>query len=117
MNDEVRPHNEAATEAPQSTAIPPAGQPAAGQPPGAQPRVRFDTSNLKSSYCNVCNATSTREEVVVNFGINQTWDMQQRDLDVQLLHRVILSPYAAKRLHDLLGKLIKEHESRYGELR
>lgn len=122
MNDDARPSGEAASEAPQSSAVPPVaqaqtGQPVPGQPPGAQPRVRFDTSNLKSSYCNVCNATSTREEVVINFGINQTWDMQQRDLDVQLHHRVILSPYAAKRLHDLLGKLLKEHETRYGELR
>jgi hypothetical protein len=90
---------------------------AAPPPPSGQPRVRFDTSNLKSSYCNVCNATSTREEVVINFGINQTWDMQQRDLEVQLQHRIILSPHAAKRLYDLLGKLVQEHEARYGELR
>jgi hypothetical protein len=102
--------------APAAQPASPAAQ-AAPPPPSGQPRVRFDTSNLKSSYCNVCNATSTREEVVINFGINQTWDMQQRDLEVQLQHRIILSPHAAKRLYDLLGKLVQEHEARYGDLR
>lgn len=78
------------------------------------PRVRFDTSELKSSYCNVCNATSTREEVVLNFGINESWDREQGDVAVRLTHRIIVSPYAAKRLHDLLSKLLAEHETRYG---
>jgi hypothetical protein len=82
-----------------------------------QQNVKLDTSNLKSSYCNVCNATSTREEVVLNFGINQNWDLAQRDLDISLQHRIILSPHAAKRLQDLLNKLLSEHETRYGELK
>jgi hypothetical protein len=84
---------------------------------GAQQKLRFDTANIKSTYCNVCNATSTREEVVINFGVNKTWDMGNRDLEVQLEHRIILSPPAAKRLHEMLTKLITEHETRYGELR
>ncbi len=82
-----------------------------------QQKLRFDTSNIKSTYCNVCNATSTREEVVVNFGVNKTWDMGSRDLEVQLEHRIILSPPAAKRLQEMLTKLIEEHETRYGPLR
>jgi hypothetical protein len=82
-----------------------------------QPRVRWLTADVKSSYCNVANATSTREEVVINFGVNQNWDRQQRDFDIQLLHRIILSPFAAKRLQELLSKLIAEYETRHGELR
>jgi len=82
-----------------------------------QPRVRWLTADVKSSYCNVANATTTREEVVVNFGVNQNWDRQQRDFDIQLLHRIILSPFAAKRLQELLSKLIAEYETRYGELK
>ncbi len=87
---------------------------------GATPetaRVRWNTAQLKSSYCNVANATSTREEVVLNFGINQNWDRMQKEFEIELQHRVILSPFAAKRLSDLLGKLIKEYETRYGELK
>ncbi|MDV4164406.1 DUF3467 domain-containing protein [Rhizobium leguminosarum] len=80
------------------------------------PPVRLNTANLKSTYCNVCNATSTREEVVLNFGTNHNWDRPQRDLEIELHHRIVLSPFAAKRLRDLMTKLIDEHERRYGEL-
>ena len=82
-----------------------------------QARVRWNTAQLKSSYCNVANATSTREEVVLNFGVNQNWDRMQQEFEIELQHRIILSPFAAKRLSDLLGKLIKEYETRYGELK
>jgi Protein of unknown function (DUF3467) len=100
-----------------SAAQSPAGQPAAaGADPKAQQKVRFDSSNIKSTYCNVCNATSTREEVVINFGVNKNWDMGGPDLEVQLEHRIILSPFAAKRLQDLLVRLIAEHEQRHGKL-
>ena len=82
-----------------------------------QARVHWNTTQLKSSYCNVANATSTREEVVLNFGVNQNWDRMQKEFEIELQHRIILSPFAAKRLSDLLGKLIKEYETRYGELK
>jgi hypothetical protein len=82
----------------------------------AQQQVKLDMSQLKSSYCNVANVTSTREEVVLNFGINQNWDLGQKAMDVELLHRVILSPFAAKRLNNMMTKLLQEYESRYGAL-
>jgi hypothetical protein len=80
--------------------------------------VKFDTAALKSSYCNVCNGSSTREEVVLNFGINTTWDRAASEdrLDVALHHRIIMSPHAAKRVRDMLVRLIEEHEARYGKL-
>jgi hypothetical protein len=101
---------------PTTAPIPAASQPAAAPRDGAQPRVRFDNSQIKSDYCNVCNATSTREEVVINFGVNQTWDTGAAELEVKMLHRIILSPFAAKRLQELLTRLINEHEARYGTL-
>jgi hypothetical protein len=79
-------------------------------------KVHFDTSDLKSSYCNVCNGTSTREEVVLNFGVNTTWDQQRDKLEVALTHRIVMSPHAAKRVRDMMVRLIDEHESRYGKL-
>lgn len=78
--------------------------------------VKLDTSQMKSSYCNVANANSTREEVVLHFGVNQSWDLQQKEMDVELLHRIILSPFAAKRLQTMLTKLLSEYETRYGAL-
>lgn len=54
---------------------------------------------------------------MLNFGVNQNWDRMQQEFEIELQHRIILSPFAAKRLSDLLGKLIKEYETRYGELK
>ena len=87
--------------------------------PGKRQTLRFRTENLKSSYCNMCNATSTRVEVVLNFGLNQNWDQptaQPEVLEVDLQHRVVLSPFAAKRLSEALGKLVADYEARYGKL-
>jgi hypothetical protein len=84
-----------------------------------QSALRFRTENLKSSYCNMCNATSTKEEVVLNFGINQTWDQpgaNPGELEVDLQHRVILSPFAAKRLSEALAQLVRDYEERHGKL-
>lgn len=91
--------------------------PNAASAAGAQPQIRLSTTNLKSTYCNMCNANTTREEVVLNFGVNQNWDRGQGDLDVALEHRIILSPFAAKRLSQMLTKLVEEYEGRYGELK
>jgi hypothetical protein len=97
----------------------------AGQSPGGtaqagsapQPQIRIDTSNLKSTYCNVCNGTSTREEVVLTFGVNQDWDLAPQTREIHLHHRIILSPFAAKRLQELITTLVKEHEARHGVLK
>lgn len=83
---------------------------------GADRKVKLNTTRMKSSYCNVCNATSTREEVVVNFGLNQSWDRSGGDLEIDIEHRVILSPHAAAKLRDVLDELIGEYEGRYGPL-
>ena len=84
---------------------------------GAQsPKVRWDTSNVKSAYANVCSVTSTREEVVLNFGVNKTWERGAQEVEIELTNRLILSPFAAKRLATMLSKLIGEYENRYGTL-
>jgi hypothetical protein len=89
----------------------------AGEQSGQQVKVHWNTQHLKSSYANFCNATSTREEVVLNFGVNQNWERTPAEMDIELEHRIVLSPFAAKRLNQLLSKLITEYESRYGELK
>jgi Protein of unknown function (DUF3467) len=82
----------------------------------AQLQVKWDDSNMKSSYANVCNAMSTREEVVLMFGVNQAWHAGQKEVTIQLTDRIILSPHAAKRLSVLLGNIVKQHEERFGNL-
>lgn len=82
-----------------------------------QPKVKWNAANLKSSYCNFCNANSTREEVVLNFGVNSSWDRGGSEMEIDLAHRIVLSPFATKRLNEVLGNLIKEYEARYGEMK
>jgi hypothetical protein len=79
-------------------------------------KIRWDDSAMKSSYANVCNVSSTREEVVMLFGVNQAWNRGQKDVTIQLTDRIIVSPFAAKRLSMLLSGVVKEYENRFGAL-
>ena len=79
-------------------------------------KIKWDDSNMKSSYANVCNVTSTREEVVMLFGMNQAWNRGQKEVTIQLTDRIVISPYAAKRLSMLLDGVVKEYEKRFGAL-
>jgi hypothetical protein len=79
-------------------------------------KIKWDDSNMKSAYANVCNVSSTREEVVLLFGVNQAWNRGQKEVTIQLTDRIIISPFAAKRLSLLLGAVVKEYEGRFGTL-
>jgi hypothetical protein len=77
--------------------------------------IRWDDSKMTSNYANVCNVSSTREEMTLLFGTNQSWYAGQ-ELTVQLTNRIIMNPIAAKRLLVLLGNIVHEYESRFGTL-
>ncbi len=79
--------------------------------------LRWDDSKMTSTYANVCNISSTREEVTLLFGTNQSWHTGQKELAIQLTDRIILNPFAAKRMALLLNNIMKEYESRFGELK
>lgn len=81
-----------------------------------QTTIRWDGSNMASSYSNVCNVSSTREEVTLLFGTNQSWHAGQKELSVELTNRIIINPFAAKRLAILLGNTINEYEAKFGEM-
>ena len=84
--------------------------------PQASPRIRWDDSRMQSAYANVCNVASTREEVVLLFGINQAWHAGQPEIPIQLSSRIIISPHVAKRMATLLNNVLRDHESRFGPL-
>jgi hypothetical protein len=81
-----------------------------------QPTIRWNDTNMRSVYANVCNVSSTREEVTLLFGTNQAWRSGQKEVGVDLTDRVILSPFAAKRLARLLNGVVGEYEKRFGAL-
>jgi hypothetical protein len=83
----------------------------------ASPKVIWDDAKMRTSYANVCNVLGTREEIMLLFGANQAWHGGQKQVTVALSDRIVLNPYAAKRLQQLLAQGLKEYETRYGELK
>ena len=77
----------------------------------AQRRVRMDTANMKSAYCNFFLAQDNPNEVVLNFGFNQRGDSAQKDLQVQMLQQVILHPATARRVKDTLVALFQKRDA------
>lgn len=87
------------------------------QADGRTQKIRWDVSNASSTYSNVCTVSFTREEVVLLFGINQAWQGgDQKELTIQVMDRIILSPFAAKRLGMILNNVLKDYENRFGTL-
>ena len=97
----------------------PSPSPDTGSPvsAAASPKVKWNVEHLKSSYVNFANANSTQEEVVLNFGMNNNWDRMASEVEIELNHRIVMSPFAAKRLAELLGKLVAQYEGRYGPMK
>ena len=78
--------------------------------------IGWNSSQVKSTYANVCNVTGTREEVVIDFGIYHPWERKPGANGIELTNRVVLSPFAVKRLAMMLNTLTREYEARYGKM-
>jgi len=81
-----------------------------------QARIIWDDSNMRSVYANASNVAGGREEIVLLFGMNQAWHAGQKEIKIQLTDRVILSPFAAKRLSVLLNNVLQNYEKQFGPL-
>ena len=92
-----------------------AAKPTAGERP-ATVTVRWDDADITNTYANVCNVSSSREEVVLVFGVNKAWEKSGNEVQVKLSNRIILSPFAAKRLSLLLENVLKQYEARFGTM-
>jgi hypothetical protein len=80
-------------------------------------KVTWDDSKMTTTFANVVNVMVTREELTLLFGMNQTWNMAEtKELTVQLSNRIVLTPYAAKRLLTLLTARMRDYEARLGPL-
>ena len=88
----------------------------AGAQAAGQTRIVWDDTNMRSGYANVANVAGTREEIVLLFGMNQAWHAGQKDIKIQLMDRIVMSPFAAKRLSMLLNQVLQDYENRYGQL-
>jgi hypothetical protein len=89
-----------------------------GEDSAQSPAVVWDDSRMVTHFANVVNIQSTLEQVDLLFGTNKTWNVaNERHVKVELTDRVILGPFAAKRLWMALGNVLKEYETRYGGLK
>ncbi len=81
-----------------------------------QAKIIWDDSDMRSVYANASNVAGGREEIVLLFGMNQAWRAGQKEIKIQLTDRVILSPFAAKRLSVLLANVLQNYEKQFGTL-
>ncbi len=90
-----------------------------GAPVGAtrEAELRWDESRMATSFANVVNIQSTREQVDLLFGISQgSQPIADGILSIAVSNRIILSPFAAKRLSSALLTVLREYETRYGAI-
>ena len=80
------------------------------------PRIVWDDTKMTTSYANVCNVSTTREEFNFVFGTHRNWHQAKTDLVIDLSQRIIVSPQSAKRLLKLLEASVEKYEKTYGEI-
>ena len=79
--------------------------------------LQWNDGAMATHFANVVNVQSTKEQVDLFFGLNRTWNAGgDSAVTVDLSNRVILSPYAAKRMWTILGNVLREYEARHGAL-
>ena len=62
--------------------------------PSPSKTVVWDDKDMQSTYANVINVISTREEFSLFFGTNQTWNpIDAPALVVKLANRILLTPH------------------------
>ncbi|RUT30260.1 DUF3467 domain-containing protein [Arsenicitalea aurantiaca] len=81
--------------------------------------ITWNDDNIESKYSNIATVTATREEFFFLFGTHQNWRGVEdgKSVEVQLSNRMVLSPYAAKRLLLILNQTVKAYEARFGEVK
>ena len=81
-----------------------------------QVKIVWDDTNMSSVYANAANVAGGQEEIVLLFGLNQSWYSGQKEIKVALSDRVIMNPHAAKRLSVLLNNVLQNYEKQFGKL-
>jgi len=84
------------------------------QDPNANPNlIQVDESSASTVYANFCRVNMTPEEIVMSFGLNTQVQITE---PIKTTHRLVMNFYTAKRLFNLLGQVIGNHEAAFGPL-
>ncbi|WP_300543141.1 DUF3467 domain-containing protein [Maricaulis sp.] len=82
-------------------------------------KINWHDEKMDSHYANIGTATANREEFFLLFGTHQHWrgDLAEtKEVDVDLAHRIVMSPFAAKRLAMILNQSVKAYEDKFGKI-
>ena len=82
-------------------------------------QINWDDSKMESSYANIGTTTANREEFSFLFGTHQHWrgtEEETSHVDVKLAHRIVMNPFAAKRLATILLQSLKAYEEQFGKI-
>lgn len=81
--------------------------------------INWDDAKMESVYANIGTATANREEFFLLFGTHQNWrgsEAEKKTVDVELSKRIVMSPFAAKRLALILEHSLRAYETQFGEI-
>jgi hypothetical protein len=79
-------------------------------------QLRIDDSQATTHYATVARVTSSAEELVIDFSEGMRPTEKANVSVMKIGARIILNPWAAKRLAISLGQTVHRYESVYGEL-
>lgn len=83
--------------------------------PPSQPRILFDDRKAELTYANMIRMHSSPEEFAVDLAYLPNPAAQQ-NVAVAVTHRVVLSPFNAKRLLGMLAQGVKRYEEQFGSI-
>jgi hypothetical protein len=73
-------------------------------------RMVWDDANMQRVYVDAAKVIDGLEEIVLLLGMNQSGRPGEKEIKVQLLDRIVLSPFSAKRLAIPLGNVLQNHD-------
>jgi hypothetical protein len=79
-------------------------------------RIVYEGSNMRTVYANAVKLSGGKEEIIIQFGINQSLGPSKKEAEVRSIAGVILNPFAAKRLALLLNNALQDYEAENGSL-
>ncbi|MHC4994159.1 MAG: DUF3467 domain-containing protein [Planctomycetota bacterium] len=88
----------------------------APEPQQPQTQLRIDESKAAITYSSTSRLSGTAEEIVIDFSQGIKPGPQPNTAILQIDSKVILSPWAAKRLALALNQTIQRYEQAYGAL-
>ena len=88
-------------------------------------RLRIDQRDMETTYANSFRPIASTEELVLDFGVNQAFPVQQKEGEqapaaevvFNVSSRIIMNYYTAKRLALSLNQVVSLFEGQFGELK